>query len=921
MADARTSVELDIITKSTNTEQVASTLGEITSTLGELSSRGDWSNLAQAAVAAKSLQDVLKGANSSGGSGNGTNTPTDKKRDTDTDIVNAARAISSSISQAIKGDFTGAIAGTMSGAGSFTRSIGKDMTDLNKDSKMGKALGKVGVVMEVLGALGGVVQSVKKIYEDALPHMVEYNRYFERANIEDVARAKHKDVSQVTREEMAEANNRIARNAYEKAYDVVSAYGLNISNNDVLDQIAGLKKYGNIGEDAAFHIVGSTNRAEYSTGADASLMQELIMTERRYSRDTSDTSAFRAIAAAKDTGLSQGQYNEYLQGLQRVIEEGISQGYVKSVDEINANMRMVNALSNGNPLWQGAEGLKRIQEIDKGMAGAVSMQDAGDMLLFKTMQTTIAGMKESDLLAKLNPELYDEDGRPTRADTRYEWNGTPIDTELMLERGLTPEYALNYFKSLDGMYGKDGYSKVKEVKRDLDLNTTGAVELLKLMGEYRGKDMSNKETYDTYQKRIQDVINDPKNKGGEAALADAVGAIGGTLGGIAGNIKGELPTYQNIKNILDEGIKVKLMSMGEAAFKVDLAGLEKTNDWLEKIFGAVTRGDDVFARSGLYDVIQGADGKIQTDLEALQGGLTSPTSNLSELFNSEKTDPATRLAVETLFKTMNKKYDSDQIRKINDSDYMDALSLPGLLARGNAFLNGDDTYRNDVLSGGLAAKMHISDKSKASIVNELLGGWVDDSNTERADIVMNSVLANMSPEERVKLITSESADSALFREKYDQLRAGTSSNLDVYDQFATLLNATGHEELGQELSRRIGYDKLIASLTSGNDIESNSVAQDLAAPKAKNGNVSVLGARLQTYIANGGSYENAKALLGILESGRGRFEDANTNPMMGLDAGYLKTLYEGSDIRAFEEMLERVLKSVTIREENDKAGD
>jgi hypothetical protein len=54
--------------------------------------------------------------------------------------------------------------------------------------------------------------------------------------------------------------------------------------------------------------------------------------------------------------MQTGQFNEVLRGLQRVMEDGISKGFVRSSDQVARNLTILSTMTNNNPLLSGEMG-------------------------------------------------------------------------------------------------------------------------------------------------------------------------------------------------------------------------------------------------------------------------------------------------------------------------------------------------------------------------------------------------------------------------------------------------------------------------------------------------------------------------------------------------------------------------------------
>lgn len=194
-----------------------------------------------------------------------------------------------------------------------------------------------------------------------------------------------------------------------------------------------------------------------STGTDAGLITNFLGTARRYG-DNSDVLGY-ASQARQAAGLTKAQNTEFLQGLQTVIEDGISNGYIKSTEDVSKTFVMFSRLSNNNPLWQGEQGAKRLAQMNSGISSATALQSVSDVI--------VAGAARDVLSVAGNREKY----LGNRA------SGTYIDEMLLMEQGTNPEMFGAIAASVEGMEGNNYAAKVERYKDIFKLNYAGAVDV------------------------------------------------------------------------------------------------------------------------------------------------------------------------------------------------------------------------------------------------------------------------------------------------------------------------------------------------------------------------------------------------------------------------------------------------------------
>ncbi len=238
-----------------------------------------------------------------------------------------------------------------------------------------------------------------------------------------------------------------------------------------------------------------------STGTNAGTIQALLGTARRYG-DNSDVLGY-ASQARQAAGLTKAQNEEFLNSLQRVIEEGISNGYVKSTEDVSKTFVMFSRLSDNNPLWQGEQGAKRLAQMNNGISGATALQSTSDV---------IVAMAARDVL---NVEGNRNKLLGKRA------TGTYIDEMLLMEQGTNPAMFGAIANSVESLEGSNYAAKVERYKDIFKLNYAGAVDVA-AMASRIGKDGYTEEQF---AKDVANMQKDPVYKSEETKWQDNVNKI------------------------------------------------------------------------------------------------------------------------------------------------------------------------------------------------------------------------------------------------------------------------------------------------------------------------------------------------------------------------------------------------------------
>lgn len=191
-------------------------------------------------------------------------------------------------------------------------------------------------------------------------------------------------------------------------------------------------------------LANAAAKASRYTGASSDSLAAYLGTQERYGGDAIGGMNY-AYSAAIASGLQRNQFGEFLDGLESVIETGISKGYVKSTKEVSDTMVMFDKLSGGSKFWQGEQGFNRLQSISNGLASATALNSSTQLAVYQAM----SGLSGGDML----------------------------DTFALMEKGLD----VNSFKAIatrfKNIYGGDRYSEVMAWKEISGLNYNGAMQL------------------------------------------------------------------------------------------------------------------------------------------------------------------------------------------------------------------------------------------------------------------------------------------------------------------------------------------------------------------------------------------------------------------------------------------------------------
>ena len=177
-----------------------------------------------------------------------------------------------------------------------------------------------------------------------------------------------------------------------------------------------------LGRDEARAATRRVFEFERATGADRGTLSSLANMSARFGGGDALGNAWAGLQAS---GMSSGQFNEYLRAVQRVMEDGINRGFVRSSEDVAKNLTMLSQMTGNDPLWQGEHGARRLSEMNAGLAAATGLGSATDVIAFRAAM-------ELERECRLGDERYI--GRGYAGEDIGHIYGMK-----KLERGLTPE--------------------------------------------------------------------------------------------------------------------------------------------------------------------------------------------------------------------------------------------------------------------------------------------------------------------------------------------------------------------------------------------------------------------------------------------------------------------------------------------------
>jgi len=329
------------------------------------------------------------------------------------------------------GNISGAYISGVSGVSNAMQS-GSNVAKLAGAGELAAGLGIAGLVIAgVAGAMKGA-DSLAQKYEDALPTMDKMTNAFNNGEY-DQSLALH------------QRNQALKYNQY-----------TNLTNNDFLSYMSGYGSFGITDINNAALMTQAAAKYALNTNGDISQFNNFLGTMTRYGSKNAVGDLDYAYSTALASGLSSNQMPEFMNSLERIIEDGISKGYVRSTKDVADTLNMFSKLSGDSELWKGEQGANRLTMLNSGLAGATGLNSSTDVLAYRAVDNLVKNRK-------------------------YGY----IDTMMAMEQGINADNFGAIADTLFSQYGSDETSIIESLRQLGGLNYTGAEQLYSMMRNYR----------------------------------------------------------------------------------------------------------------------------------------------------------------------------------------------------------------------------------------------------------------------------------------------------------------------------------------------------------------------------------------------------------------------------------------------------
>ena len=273
----------------------------------------------------------------------------------------------------------------------------------------------------------------------------------------------------------------------EKTQDILRdsvsyAKGTGLDNYEFIDLASRMQQNGTAhNANVAMEQARDVARFSNNTGADIETVSKLYTSAKRYGKEDGDILGY-LDKARQASGLEKGQTAEYLQAVESVIEDGIANGFTKSTKEVAQTLGTFQKLSGNNPLWTGAQGARRLQQMNSSVSSATAMQSTSQMLVVGAAKNLLSNAKDDKAKREL---LGLKDGEKL--------TGTYIDTMRLVEQGNNPKMFGEIARQVKEAEGNNVAGQIEQFKAIFGMNYTGATQVYEMAQKIGKKGYTEKD--------------------------------------------------------------------------------------------------------------------------------------------------------------------------------------------------------------------------------------------------------------------------------------------------------------------------------------------------------------------------------------------------------------------------------------------
>lgn len=283
---------------------------------------------------------------------------------------------------------------------------------------------------------------------------------------------------------------------YRKAYKIEQALTekiqqkkLNLTSEEASQIAISLGSQGINNADTAVSMITQAGITAKNTNADINSIITFMGQIGRFTNGNGIEEIQKIEKYAEISGLDKGQFQEFLNGVSQVMQDGISKGFVRSTDGIAANLTLLSKMSENNPMWEGSYGVQNYLKMTNGLASSTSLSNTASLIAYRTMANSMGGESYVDVMAALE------------------------------EGDLDESYLKNLHENFKKTFSRDRNSVVEEYRKLFGMNYSQAIDFYDMQeklsrGEISASEIQEKldtsgtdSTFDSYTHKRTDNIN------------------------------------------------------------------------------------------------------------------------------------------------------------------------------------------------------------------------------------------------------------------------------------------------------------------------------------------------------------------------------------------------------------------------------
>lgn len=375
-----------------------------------------------------------------------------------------------------RGDVTGAVANGLNTASDTMNNLAKS-AELGGMGGLAKTLAKIAGPLALAGVVYKGFDELQSTYADATDGLDLLGQSFGGD-----------DYNKKNTQRKALDSLRMRSKAVEYAE------GTGMDTDSFIELASSLTQYGVGDIDRAGKIAKTSANWNRYTGAGTENIANFAGLMERYGGN-GEMAIEQAYKAARVSGLDKNQFGEFLTGLQSVIENGISKGFVRSADDVSESLANISLMSGNDQLWSGKVGAQRYEQMGSAMSNATTLNSTSSMLLYQAVQNQTGSKDWLDIMTTIE---------------KGDWGNK--------------DFLDSYRKVLEGTYVGDRDQQIATIKENFGLNWTGAKDFYE-------KFILNTNGYSEEQlkNKMKEFTVDPTNKSEATNLQDALNKINDSL--------------------------------------------------------------------------------------------------------------------------------------------------------------------------------------------------------------------------------------------------------------------------------------------------------------------------------------------------------------------------------------------------------